>query len=157
MNLHFSGSASVRMTRIPQPSSCLSGPWLAFLRLFCREIGPATDNFRLNTIFTYLNFSIFKDIPQILSDAIVRTQILFSKVDRFLIAEDRCGIRLKEFLFDAHIMVGNRKHGRSILIRLHGHRGIILILVIIVWVALRIQSLRQHHLLQQDDSAHCVI
>ena len=59
---------------------------------------------------TYFYFSVLKHIPQILSDAIVWTQVLLSEIDSFLVRENRSWIRPQELLLDTHIVVSYRKH-----------------------------------------------
>jgi hypothetical protein len=108
-------------------------------------------------MFAYLDFSVFKDVSQVLGDSIIVAQILLREVDCLLVAQDCSGVRLQELLFNTHVMVSNSQDCGSILVCLWGHRIIIIFLVVIVRIALGVQLLRQHHFLKQDDSAHRVV
>ena len=76
---------------------------------------------RESTENTYLDFSVFENISQVLGDAVIRSQVLFRKVDSLLVLQDRSRVRLQELLFNAHIMVSNRQHGSSVFVGLWGH------------------------------------
>ena len=66
---------------------------------------------RLSLIYcfvaTYLDFGILKNIAEVLSDAIFRSQILLSKVDGLFVGKDGRGIRAEELLLNTHVVIGD--------------------------------------------------
>lgn len=63
----------------------------------------------------YLDFGVFENIAQVLSDAVLWSQVLLGEVDGLLVAKDGCRVRSEEFLFDTHIVVGDGEDSRTIL------------------------------------------
>ena len=63
----------------------------------------------------YFDLCVFKNAPQVLSDAIIRAQVLLSEVDGLLVAKNGSGVRAEELLLYTHVVVGNRKHGCPVL------------------------------------------
>jgi len=114
-----------------------------------------------NTFFVQrlvqLNLSVLKDIPEVLGDTVVRSQILLSKVDCLLVAQDCCRIRLQKFLLDSHIMVSNCQHRGSVFVRIWGHCLLVSLCILIVGVAIGVKLFREHHFLKQNYCGHCVI
>jgi len=62
-----------------------------------------------------LDFGVFENIAQVLSDAVLWSQVLLGEVDGLLVAKDGCRVRSEEFLFDTHIVVGDGEDSRTIL------------------------------------------
>lgn len=78
-----------------------------FAALAFRPFASALASTFLVERLVQLNFGVLINIPQILSDTVVSTQVLFSKVDCFLVRQDGCGVALQKFLLDSHVVVGN--------------------------------------------------
>ena len=55
----------------------------------------------------YFILGIVIDISEILSDSIIRSEVLLSKVDSFLIAENGSRVRPQEFLLYSHIVISD--------------------------------------------------
>lgn len=106
---------------------------------------------------SYLDLRVFKDIAQVLGDPVVRPQVLLREVDCLLVRQNRCGIRLQELLFDPHIMVRNGQHRSPVFICLRLLALLGCLLLVIQAVRVRIQALREHHFLEQDDRRHRVV
>ena len=69
----------------------------------------------IETNHAYLNFSVLKNVSQILCDAVLWPKILLCKVDGLLVRQDGCWVRAEEFLLHTHVVVSDSEYCSAIL------------------------------------------
>ena len=103
---------------------------------------------------TYFDLSVFENASQVLRDPVIRAKVLLGEVDCLFVTQNGRWVRTEELLLDTHVVIGNGEHGRSIFRGFRWQRGILLR---ILFEGTGVESLREHHLLEEDDGAHRVV